>query len=107
MTRVISIAPVVRHEGRSQLVLDIDPEGIVSRGDWVGLSPVRGIERLCIGKKMHAVPMIAARTCGICPVPHVLAGVGAMEASIGCEVPRDALLLRRIIHAASRVSVSG
>ena len=105
MTRVISIAPAVRHEGRSQLVMDIDKEGIVRRGDWVGLSPVRGIERFCIGKKMHQVPKIASRTCGICPVPHALAGVGAIEASIGCEIPKDALLLRRIIHSASRLSV--
>ena len=105
MTRVISISPTIRHEGKSGLVLDVDEKGIVTRGDWVGLSPVRGIERFCTGKKMHQVPKIASRTCGICPVPHVLAGVGAMEASIGGEVPKDALLLRRIIHSASRLSV--
>jgi len=105
MTRVISIQPTVRHEGRSGLVLDIDEKGIVTKGDWVGMSPVRGFERFCLGKKMYHVPRLASRTCGICPVPHVLAGVGAMEASIGCEVPGDALLLRRIIHSASRLSV--
>ncbi len=105
MTRVISISPVVRHEGRSGLVLDIDEQGIVTHGEWTGMSPVRGIERFCIGKKMHQMPKIASRTCGICPVPHVLAGVGAIEASVGCEVPEDAMLLRRIIHSASRLSV--
>ncbi|WP_292370715.1 coenzyme F420 hydrogenase subunit alpha [Methanoregula sp. UBA64] len=105
MTRVVSVSPTVRNEGRSGLVLETDEDGIVTRGRWVGLSPVRGFERFCTGKKMVAVPTLASRVCGICPVPHVLAGVGAMEASIGCEIPRDALLLRRIIHSASRLSV--
>jgi coenzyme F420 hydrogenase subunit alpha len=105
MTRVLAISPTTRHEGRSQLVLNIDDDGIVVRGDWVGMSPVRGFEKLSIGKNMHQVPKIASRVCGICPVPHVLAGVGAMEASIGCEIPKDALILRRIIHSASRLSV--
>ena len=105
MTRVLAIAPTVRHEGRSSLVLKIDDQGIIVRGDWVGLSPVRGFERMCTGKSMHHVPVFSSRVCGICPVPHILAGVGAMEASIGCEVPPDALLLRRIIHSASRLSV--
>jgi coenzyme F420 hydrogenase subunit alpha len=105
MTRLLAISPTIRHEGRSQLVLNIDDDGIVVRGDWVGMSPVRGFERLTIGKNMHQVPKLASRVCGICPVPHVLAGVGAMEASIGCEIPKNALTLRRIIHSASRLSV--
>lgn len=105
MTRVLAISPATRHEGRSELVLHIDDNGIVVRGDWIGTTPVRGIERLCLGKNMHQAPKIASRVCGICPVPHVLAGIGAMEASIGCDIPKDALLLRRIIHSASRFSV--
>jgi len=105
MTRVVAISPVTRHEGRSQLVLRIDDDGIVEQGDWVGLTPVRGFERLTIGKNMHQVPKLVSRVCGICPVPHVLAGLASVEASIGCEIPEDAMLLRRIIHSASRVSV--
>jgi len=105
MTRIISIAPTTRHEGRSQLVLKTDDDGIIVRGDWVGTTPVRGFEKLALGKNMHQVPKIASRVCGICPVPHVLAGVGAMEASIGCEIPEAARILRRIIHSASRLSV--
>ena len=105
MTRLLAISPTTRHEGRSQLVLNIDDDGIIVRGDWVGISPVRGFERLSIGKSMHQVPKIASRVCGICPVAHALAGVGAVEASIGCEIPRDARTLRVIVHCASRLSV--
>jgi len=71
-------------------------QGIVERGDWLSITPVRGIEKLAIGKTMDQVPKIASRVCGICPIAHTLAGVEAMEASIGCEVPKDAKLLRVI-----------
>lgn len=105
MARIVAISPTTRHEGRSQLVLKINGDGIVERGYWVGTTPVRGFEKLSIGKDMHQVPKIASRVCGICPVAHVLAGVSAMEASVGCKIPEDALTLRMIIHFASRLSV--
>ena len=105
MARIVAISPTTRHEGHSQLVLKIDENGIVERGDWVGTTPVRGFEKLSIGKDMHQVPKIVSRVCGICPVAHALAGVSAMEASLGCEIPEDALTLRMIIHFASRLSV--
>jgi coenzyme F420 hydrogenase subunit alpha len=105
MAKVIAISPTTRHEGHAQLVLNTDNDGIIVRGDWVALSPVRGFEILSIGKSMHQVPKIASRVCGICPVAHILAGVGAIEASLGCTIPKDARALRVIIHCASRVSV--
>jgi coenzyme F420 hydrogenase subunit alpha len=105
MVRIVAIAPTTRNEGRSQLVLKIDDDGIIVRGDWIAMTPVRGFEKLSIGKSMHQVPKIASRVCGICPVAHVLAGVGAMEASIGCEIPENARTLRVIVHCASRLSV--
>jgi coenzyme F420 hydrogenase subunit alpha len=105
MARIVAIAPTTRHEGRSQLVLNIDDNGIIVRGDWIAMTPVRGFEKLAVGKSMHQVPKIASRVCGICPVAHVLAGVGAMEASIGCEIPENARTLRVIVHCASRLSV--
>lgn len=52
---------------------------------------------------MEQVPKIASRVCGICPVAHCLASIEAMEASIGCEIPKDAKLLRVILHAANRL----
>ena len=105
MVRIVAIAPTTRHEGRSNLVLRIDDDGIIVRGDWIATTPVRGFEKLSVGKSMHQVPKIASRVCGICPVAHVLAGVGAMEASIGCEIPEEARTLRIIVHSASRLSV--
>lgn len=52
---------------------------------------------------MHQAPKISSRVCGICPIAHTLAGIGAMEASIGCEIPQDAYLLRLILQCANRL----
>ncbi|MDD1669897.1 MAG: nickel-dependent hydrogenase large subunit, partial [Methanomicrobiales archaeon] len=102
MSKVVEISPTTRHEGHSKLTLKVDDQGIVERGDWLSITPVRGVEKLAIGKTMDQVPKIASRVCGICPIAHTLAGIESMEASIGCEIPMDAKLLRVILHAANR-----
>ena len=103
MTKVIEISPTTRHEGHSKLTMKVNDQGIVERGDWLSITPVRGIEKLAIGKTMEQVPKIASRVCGICPIAHTLASIEAMEASIGCDIPTDAKLLRVILHAANRL----
>ncbi len=103
MSKVVEISPTTRHEGHSKLVLKINDDGIVERGDWLSITPVRGIEKLAINKWMEQVPKIASRTCGICPIAHTLAGVEAVEASIGVEIPRDAKQLRIILQAANKL----
>ncbi|CVK32975.1 putative Coenzyme F420 hydrogenase [Methanoculleus bourgensis] len=103
MSKVVEISPTTRHEGHSKLVLKVNDEGIVERGDWLSITPVRGVEKLAIGKTMEQVPKIASRVCGICPIAHTLAGIEAMEASIGCEIPEDAKLLRYILQCANRM----
>lgn len=103
MSKVVEISPTTRHEGHSKLVLKVNDDGIVERGDWLSITPVRGVEKLAIGKTMEQVPKIASRVCGICPIAHTLAATEAMEASIGCEIPEDAYLLRLMLQCANRI----
>ena len=49
------------------------------------------------------MPKIASRVCGICPIAHNLAATEAMEASIKCEIPKDAQMLRHILQLANRL----
>lgn len=102
MSKVVEISPTTRHEGHSKLVLKVDDAGIIERGDWLSITPVRGVEKLAIGKTMDQVPKIASRVCGICPIAHTIAATEAMEASIGCIIPDDAYLLRVILQCANR-----
>jgi len=103
VSKVVEISPTTRHEGHTKLVLKINEEGVIERGDWLSLTPVRGVEKLALGKSMHQVPKIASRVCGICPIAHTLAGCEAMEGSIGCEIPEDAKLLRYALQCANRI----
>ena len=103
MSKVVEISPTTRHEGHTKLVLKVDDNGVVERGDWLSITPVRGIEKLALGKTMEQVPKIASRVCGICPIAHTLAGVESIEGSIGCIVPDDALLLRYALQCANRL----
>ena len=103
MSKVVEISPTTRHEGHSKLVMKVNDAGIVERGDWLSITPVRGVEKLAIGKTMEQVPKIASRVCGICPIAHTLAATEAMEASIKCEIPKDAYLLRYILQCANRL----
>jgi coenzyme F420 hydrogenase subunit alpha len=103
LSKVVEISPTTRHEGHSKLVLKVNDEGIIERGDWLSITPVRGVEKLAIGKTMDQVPKIASRVCGICPIAHTLAGIESMEGSIRCEIPEDARLLRVILQCANRL----
>jgi coenzyme F420 hydrogenase subunit alpha len=103
LSKVVEISPTTRHEGHSKLVLKVNDAGIIETGNWLSITPVRGVEKLAIGKTMEQVPKIASRVCGICPIAHTLAGVESMEASIKCEIPKDAKLLRVILQCANRL----
>jgi coenzyme F420 hydrogenase subunit alpha len=103
LSKVVEISPTTRHEGHSKLVLKVNDAGIIETGNWLSITPVRGVERLAVGKSMEQVPKIASRVCGICPIAHTLAGIESMEASIGCEIPQDAYLLRVILQCANRL----
>jgi len=103
LSKVVEISPTTRHEGHSKLVLKVDDAGIIERGDWLSITPVRGVEKLAINKTMDQVPKIASRVCGICPIAHTLAGIESMEGSIRCEIPRDAKLLRIVLQCANRL----
>jgi coenzyme F420 hydrogenase subunit alpha len=103
LAKVVEISPTTRHEGHSKIVMQTDDNGIITRGDWLSLVPVRGIEKLAVGKTMDQAPKISSRVCGICPIAHTLAGVGAMEGAIECEITQDAYLLRLIIQCSNKL----
>ena len=56
LSKVVEISPTTRHENHSQLTLKVNDQGIVERGNWLSITPVRGIEKLAIGKTMDRVP---------------------------------------------------
>ena len=48
MSKVVEISPTTRHEGHTKLTMQVDDNGVVTRGDWLSLTPVRGLSLIHI-----------------------------------------------------------
>jgi len=104
LSEKIVISPTSRQEGHAELIMETDDEGIVTKGRYFSITPVRGLEKMVTGKAPEAAPVLCQRICGVCPVPHTMAAVEAMDDSLGIEIPKAAALLRELIISASNLN---
>ncbi len=104
MSEKIVISPTSRQEGHAELVMEVDDEGIVTKGRYFSITPVRGLEKIVTGKAPETAPVITQRICGVCPIPHTLASVEAMDDSLDIEIPKAGRQLRELLLAAHDVN---
>lgn len=104
LSEKIVISPTSRQEGHAELVMEVDDEGIVTKGRYFSITPVRGLEKIVTGKVPETAPVMVQRICGVCPIPHTLASVEAMDDSLGIEIPKAARQLRELLLAAHHVN---
>jgi len=104
LSEKIVISPTSRQEGHAELVMEVDDEGIVTKGRYFSITPVRGLEKIVTGKAPETAPVIVQRICGVCPIPHTLASVEAMDDSLGLEPPKAGRQLRELVMAAHDVN---
>ena len=100
----IVISPTSRQEGHAELIMEIDDEGIVTKGRYFSITPVRGLEKMVTGKAPETAPVLCQRICGVCPIPHTMASVEAMDDSLDIEIPKAAALLRELTISASNLN---
>lgn len=100
----IEINPVTRIEGHAKIVLEVDEEGKIQKSYFPSTSMVRGFEYLVRGRDYHFVHMVVQRICGICPIPHGLASVEAIEDAIGLTVPDSAKILRELLSIGNKLN---
>ena len=100
----IVISPTSRQEGHAELVMEVDDEGIVTKGRYFSITPVRGLEKMVTGKAPETAPVMVQRICGVCPIPHTLASVEAMDDSLGIEPPKAGKLLRELTLCAHHIN---
>ena len=93
----ILINPVTRIEGHAKISIHLDEAGEVHDAQF-HVVEFRGFEKFCEGRYFKEMPQITPRTCGICPVSHLLASAKACDAILGTPVPRPAKLLRELMH---------
>jgi NAD-reducing hydrogenase large subunit len=91
------IDPVSRIEGHAKITIALDEDGTVARTRF-HVTEFRGFEEFCLGRPVWEMPSLTARTCGICPVSHLLASAKAGDAVTGVRIPSTAVKLRRVAN---------
>ena len=100
----VVISPTTRQEGHAELVMEVDDEGIVTKGMYFSITPVRGLEKMVLNKAPETAPVLCQRICGVCPIPHTLASAEAIDQALGIEIPKAARLLREATLAAHNIN---
>lgn len=95
--RKIYVGYVTREEGDGALDVVISAEGKVKEARFKVWEAPRFFEAFLVGRKYDEVPELVQRICGICPHPHHLSAVQAVERAMGIEVSEQTRLLRRLV----------
>ena len=102
MAKQILIDLVTRIEGHSKITIQLDDQGEVADAQF-HVTQFRGFEKFCEGRPFTEMPSLTARTCGICPVSHLMASAKACDALLAVEIPPTAAKLRRLMNLAQLV----
>jgi len=102
MSKTILIDPVTRIEGHSKITIHLSDDGEVQDAQF-HVTQFRGFEKFCEGRPFSEMPALTGRTCGICPVSHLMASSKACDALLAVTIPPTAANLRRIMNLAQIV----
>jgi NAD-reducing hydrogenase large subunit len=102
MGQTISINPVTRIEGHAHITLHLNDAGRVEEAQF-HLTQFRGFEKFCEGRPFPEMPALMARTCGICPVSHLVASSKAGDHLMSVNIPPTAASLRRVMNLAQLI----
>ena len=91
------IDPVSRIEGHAKITLHLDEGGEVADARF-HVTEFRGFEDFCRGRPLFEMPGLTARTCGICPVSHLMASAKASDAILAVTAPPAAIAQRRLAN---------
>ena len=97
MENKIVISPITRIEGHAKVTIFLDEDSTVKEARFE-VTDFRGFEKFSEGRPFYEMPSITSRACGICPVSHLLASAKACDQIVAVDIPRSAVLLRRLMH---------
>ncbi len=95
--RKIHVGYVAREEGDGALDLLISAEGKIKEARFKIWESPRFFEAFLVGRKFEEVPELVQRICGICPHPHHLSAVRAVEQAMGIQVSEQTHHLRHLL----------
>jgi NAD-reducing hydrogenase large subunit len=97
MKKEIVINPVTRIEGHAKITILLGENESVKEARFQ-VTDFRGFEKFCEGRPFYEMPSITSRSCGICPVSHLMASAKACDEIVGVNPPTTAVMLRRLMH---------
>lgn len=98
MAKRIVVDPITRIEGH--LRIEVEVENGKVKNAWSSANMFRGIEMILQGRDPRDAPLFTQRSCGVCTYVHYLSSVRAVEAAVGVEIPKNARLIRNLLHGA-------
>lgn len=98
----IPFESATRIKDEAKLVLQQE-DGIVQDALFILTAPLRGFEKLVIGKDPFFTIKAVMRICGVCHVAHANATAEAIESAVGLSPPRNALLMRELLGLVNRI----
>lgn len=99
MSQEIVIEHVTRIEGHAKVTIQLNDDGGVADAQ-VHVTQFRGFEKFVEGRPFYEMPSLTARTCGICPVSHMVAAAKACDQILSVRIPDTAAKLRRVLNLA-------
>jgi len=102
VTKKITINPITRLEGHGKIEIFLDDKGNVDDAYWQVVE-LRGFERFCLGRPVEELPRIVPNICGVCPTPHNMAAMKAVDDLYGVEPTATAKLIRQLHYNAFMV----
>ncbi|RDE17720.1 MAG: Ni/Fe hydrogenase subunit alpha [Candidatus Thorarchaeota archaeon] len=101
--KTVKISPVTRLEGHGDITIKLGKDGKVKDAQF-NITSTRFFEKFLEGRFAEEAPRFAPRICGICPEPHHLASVKAVEDAWGITPPAAAVKVRRLLINAKQLS---
>ena len=105
MSTKIFIDPVTRLEGHLKIAVtvnEVNGQQQVVDARATG-TLFRGFEQLLVGRDPRDAQHITQRICGVCPVPHGMASVMALDAAFKVTPPTNARIMRNLVLGANFV----
>ena len=96
--RRIVVDPITRIEGHLRIEVNVDKDNVIRNAVSTG-TMWRGLEVILKGRDPRDAWAFVERICGVCTGVHALASVRSVEDALGIQIPRNANIIRNLMHA--------
>ena len=92
------VDPICRIEGHLRVEVNLDSSNTIRNAVSTG-TMWRGLEVILKGRDPRDAWAFVERICGVCTGVHALASVRSVEDALGIKIPRQANVIRNLMHA--------